>query len=374
MENTPLDVAKTNWKQVLIFIGITFGLTYLLDLALYLTVGYGGQLGTGLLLQVQMLIPATVAMALQLFLFKNSSIYHLRERPRWFFYAYLAYALFYAALAVSVVFISNTAYQTVISVIAQFLNIGVLLLVVLLRLLAGKEAFARAGLGGGKVWQYLLFGLLFVAIYGLMTALNALFGMGHTVDVKEFIKQAAGGQATGLDQLPSWALLLLTGFQTVILGPILGLLIAFGEEYGWRGYLQSELIKIGKVRGILLLGVIWGLWHTPIILMGHNYPGYPVLGSLLMVLYCIALAFLLGFAVLKSRSVWLAAFLHGLNNQVYSFLILMVYTPNDPILSFGAGIYGLLVLALIVGVLLVLARKEWATPVGASSQQGIVSG
>jgi CAAX protease family protein len=373
MENTPLDVAKTNWKQVLIFIGITFGLTYLLDLALYLTVGYSGQLGTGLLLQVQMLIPATVAMALQLFLFKNSSIYHLRERPRWFFYAYLAYALFYAALAVSVVFISNTAYQTVISVIAQLLNIGVLLLVVLLRLLSGKEAFARAGLAGGKVWQYLLFGLLFVAIYGLMVALNALFGLGHAVDAKEFIKQASGSQATGLDTIPSWALLLLVGFQTVILGPILGLLIAFGEEYGWRGYLQSELIKIGKVRGILLLGVIWGLWHTPIILMGHNYPGYPVLGSFLMVLYCIALAFLLGFAVLKSRSVWLAAFLHGLNNQVYSFLVLMVYTPSDPVFSFGVGIYGLLVLALIVGVLLVLARREWATPVGAPSQQGIMS-
>jgi membrane protease YdiL (CAAX protease family) len=374
MENTPLDAAKTNWKQVLIFIGITFGLTYLLDLGLYLTVGYGQQTGTGMLLQVQMLIPATIAIVLQLFLFKNSSIYHLRERSRWFFYAYLAYALFYAALAVSVVFISNTTYQTVISVIAQLLNVGVLLLVILLRLLAGKEAFARAGLGGGKVWQYLLFGLLFVAIYSLMVALNALFGLGHAVDAKEFIKQASGGQATGLDTIPGWALLLLTGFQSVILGPFLGLLITFGEEYGWRGYLQSELIKIGKVRGILLLGVIWGLWHTPIILMGHNYPGYPVLGSFLMVLYCIALAFLLGFAVLKSGSVWLAAFLHGLNNQVYSFLVLMVYTPNDPIFSFGVGIYGLLVLALIVGVLLVLARREWATPVGAPSQQGIVSG
>jgi membrane protease YdiL (CAAX protease family) len=373
MENTQLPAAETNWKQVLIFIGITFGLTYLLDLGLYLTVGYGSNLGTGMLLQVQMLIPATVAIALQLLLFKNGPIYRLRERPRWFFYFYLAYALFYAALAVSVVLVSNTLYQTIASTAAQLLNIGGLLFLVLLRLVSGREAFARAGLSGGKVWRYLLFGLLFVAIYGLMLALNVLFGLGQAVDAKEFIRQASGDQATALDAIPAWALLLLTGFQSVILGPFLGLLIAFGEEYGWRGYLQSELVKIGKVRGILLLGVIWGLWHTPVILMGHNYPGYPVLGSFLMVLYCVALAFLLGFAVLKSGSVWLAAFLHALNNQVWSFLVLMAYTPGDPVFSFGVGIYGLLVFAVVVGALLVLGRKEWAAPARVPSQEAATS-
>jgi membrane protease YdiL (CAAX protease family) len=363
MESAQLDAPQTNWKQLLIFIGITFGLTYLLDLGLYLSVGYGSNLGTGMLLQVQMLIPATAAIALQLFLFKNSPIYRLRERPRWFFYFYLAYALFYAALAVSVVLISNTVYQTIASTVAQVLNIGGLLFLVILRLVSGKEAFARAGLGGGKVWQYLLFGLLFVAIYSLMLALNVLFGLGQAVDAKEFIRQAAGGQATALEAMPGWALLLLSGFQSVILAPFLALLIAFGEEYGWRGYLQGELVKIGKVRGILLVGVIWGLWHTPVILMGHNYPGYPLLGSFLMILYCIALAFLLGFAVLRSGSVWLAAFLHALNNQVWSFFVLMIYTPGDPVFSFGVGIYGLLLLAAVVAVLLVLGRKEWTTPV-----------
>jgi membrane protease YdiL (CAAX protease family) len=64
--------------------------------------------------------------------------------------------------------------------------------------------------------------------------------------------------------------------QTVLVGPLLGLLMGFGEEYGWRGYLQSELIKIGKRRGVLLLGLIWGAWHYPVIWMGHNYPGQPL--------------------------------------------------------------------------------------------------
>ncbi len=354
--------ARTNWKQVWIFLAITFGLTYLLDLLLYRTVGYEAKVGTGLLLQVQMLIPAAVAIALQLFVFRDSPLYRFRERPRWFFDFYLFYAILYALLAVSVVFISSPVYQTAVSVVAQFLTLVGLLFLVLLRLASGKEPFARAGLRGGRARYYLTFGLFVLFLYGAMTGLNALFGLGQAVNAKEVIRQAAGGQASGLEAMPDWALLALTGLQSVLLAPFMALLITFGEEYGWRGYLQGELIKIGKVRGILLVGVIWGLWHTPVILMGHNYPGYPVLGSFLMVLYCIGLAFLLGFAVLKSGSVWLAAFLHGLNNQVASFLWVMVYTPADPVFSFGVGLYGLAVWAVVVVALLILGRREWTSP------------
>ena len=97
--------------------------------------------------------------------------------------------------------------------------------------------------------------------------------------------------------------------------------------------------------------------------MGHNYPAYPLLGVVLMTLYTIALSFVFGFAMLKSGSVWLAAFLHGLNNQVLSVITLMVFRPNDPVYSFGIGMYGLLVWALIVAAILILWRKEWRLPV-----------
>jgi membrane protease YdiL (CAAX protease family) len=201
-----------------------------------------------------------------------------------------------------------------------------------------------------------------------MTGLNALFGLGQAVDVKDLLTQTAGAQAEGLDMVPGWTLLAIVGFQAVVLGPLLGLLMAFGEEYGWRGYLQGELVKMGKTGGIVLVGVIWGLWHIPLILMGHNYPGYPLLGSVLMMVYSITLALILGYAVLKSGSVWLAAFLHALNNQVLAFLVLAVYTPNDPVYSFGIGIYGIVLLVIIAGALLVFDRKEWRTPVPAASQ------
>lgn len=357
------DMLKPNWRQVALFLGLTFGLTYLLNLVLYLTVGYGQSAAAGLLLQLQMLIPATVAIVLQLFVFRDSPIYHLNERPRWFFYVFLAFGGLYVALAVGALFVPGKLYQTVSAVILQLLLVGMLIFLMLLRLFSGKDSFRRAGLSGGKFWYYLTFGLLIGALYAAMTGLNALLGLGQAVDVREFLAQAAGGQTTGLEAVPDWALLLLIGFQSVVLGPLLGLLLAFGEEYGWRGYLQSELIKLGKVRGILLLGVIWGLWHAPIIAMGHNYPGHPVFGPILMTLYTVGLGFVLGYAVLKSGSVWLAAFLHALNNQVASFLMVMVYTPDDMVFSFGIGLYGLVVWAVVVGALLLLDRKTWLSPV-----------
>ena len=47
-------------------------------------------------------------------------------------------------------------------------------------------------------------------------------------------------------------------------------LVALGEETGWRGWLQSALEPLGRRRGIVLTGVIWGLWHAPLIVMATS--------------------------------------------------------------------------------------------------------
>ena len=57
----------------------------------------------------------------------------------------------------------------------------------------------------------------------------------------------------------------------MLIGPVLNAIPALGEEWGWRGYLLPRLTGTrGVVAGLLLSGVIWGLWHAPLTLLGHN--------------------------------------------------------------------------------------------------------
>ena len=64
---------------------------------------------------------------------------------------------------------------------------------------------------------------------------------------------------------------------------------AFGEEFGWRGYMMPKLIElVGMPKALIIGGIIWGLWHAPLTCVGHNfgmdYPGFPYVGIILMCL------------------------------------------------------------------------------------------
>ena len=59
--------------------------------------------------------------------------------------------------------------------------------------------------------------------------------------------------------------------------PLMGLVQCLGEEAGWRGYLLPKLLEFMKPwKAVLLTGVIWGLWHAPVIACGFNY-GKPLI-------------------------------------------------------------------------------------------------
>ncbi len=337
---------KVNWKQVGTFLGLTFGLTWLLDLALFLSGGLKSP-AVSIALQFQMLLPAFSAMLLGMFFFKDSPIYikNNQTKSKWFTWYYLFFTVLYAA-AVLVAFIQPELVATVGSVMLLLGLIG-MILVLVLRAVGGKDTFASVGMGGGKAKYWFLFGLGIVLFAGLQTLLSWLLKMGKPVDLSGLLAQSAA--ATGMS---TQVLMIIISIQTVLLGPFLGILIAFGEEYGWRGYLQPALTCLGRVRGVTLVGIIWGIWHWPVIWMGYNYPGHPILGSLLMVFFSLGLAFLLGYAVLKAKGVWIAAYLHALVNQSFAYFMGVLYAPSDAAYAFGIGIPGLLALALLVFVIL----------------------
>ena len=81
--------------------------------------------------------------------------------------------------------------------------------------------------------------------------------------------------------------------------------------------------------------------------MGYSYPGYPELGAVVMIAYSVALAFVLGYVVLKSGSIWPAAFGFAINSAVNGVLTELIFKPNDPILCFGTGLFGVVCLGAI---------------------------
>lgn len=370
MQTTP---QKVNWRQVGWFLALTFAATWALDLLMYRTAGYGANAGALIALQFQMTLPAFSAILLSLFFFRDSPLYTrtYRERPRFFFYVFLLYSIIYGV--VTGLALARPQQAAVYSAITGSLTLLVLIILLALRGISGREAFARAGLKGGRFMDWVLYGAAFVLFYAVSTALNAAFRLGKPVDLNAMMQSLAQGQAGALAQVSPGVFVLIAAIQSILIGSLVGLPLAFGEEYGWRGYLQSALIKIGKRRGILLLGVIWGVWHYPVIWMGHNYPGHPLLGTLLMTIYTVLLAFVLGYVMLKTGSIWLVAFLHALNNQTLGFFNALIYTPADAAWSFGLGVYGLLLLAVIVALL--LRDPVWVDrPVPQAEQELLVGG
>ncbi len=184
------------------------------------------------------------------------------------------------------------------------------------------------------------------------TEMHGLFGRYQSLLTPEQMEEARN-QLSGLPVHPAWFILL----QAMIAGVTVNTLAAFGEEAGWRGLLLSELLPLGAWKSSLMIGAVWGLWHAPLVLMGHNYPDHPGVGVLLMVIFCVLLSPLLTLVTLRGNSVLAAAILHGTINGVAFLPIAMVEGGSD--LATGlTGLPGIIVLLAVNAVLFATVRID----------------
>jgi uncharacterized protein len=126
-------------------------------------------------------------------------------------------------------------------------------------------------------------------------------------------------------------------------------LFAFGEEYGWRGWLWNELRPLGALKANLLTGTMWGLWHAPVIFLGFNYGTHRLIGPLLMVVFCIPLSWLLSRARDFTGSLLTPAVMHGSLNASAGFFLFLIGGSNEivrvPVGLLGAAGFALIALA-----------------------------
>ena len=330
-----------NVKRVLLFLGLTFSLTWGFEWVVARTIGPAAYLATQMT-PLGMFFPACSAILLQCFVFRDSPVYFRApaDPARWVFFGFLILAGAYAAL--TFLALSTAIRPLILQGIGGILIMFWTFLLFYLHGKSGEEGFARIGLPLGDPSLGVRFIAGTAAFFILQSALNLLFGLGELPGVQETV----GGVPVPAGVYP-FALIVFFGI-TVVGVPLTGLAAVFGEEYGWRGFLQKELAALGRRRGVLLTGLIWGIWHFPVILGGiHTYP--PDAAGLLMGLVFFTLAgCVLGYAVIKTGSIWVAAFMHGVMNSVYAFGLQYLARPDDKLLSFGLGAGGLLCLAAIV--------------------------
>ena len=207
-----------------------------------------------------------------------------------------------------------------------------------------------------------LFWLLAWFLPGLLTILGvviffALFPTYYDPNLGILTQQLeAAGSTTPASP---WLIVVAQTLQALLLTPVLNAIPTFGEEFGWRGYLQPKLMPLGARKAVLLTGLIWGVWHWPVILMGYNYGldyfGAPFLGPLAMVWFTLALAVIFGWLSFKSQSVWPAVIGHGALNGIAAIGILLVRGEPSPLLGPApTGVIGGLGMTLFAVILLIV--------------------
>lgn len=341
---------KLRLGRVVLFLVLTLGLTWSIALVVARHTDKNAYINPGLP-PLGMLVPAFVALSIELFGAPDSAIYYrkYREKPRLIIWAYLLLTLL---MGVSYGFALEGSIRpdVLIGVNNALFVLWTLLLIRLYRT-SGPESFRRAGLQLGNSGQGVLFVVGVVIFFLSQAGLNLVFDLGDF--------QAWQGEVGGIPiSKEIYPLALIATFLLTIIGTPLGsLAVTFGEEYGWRGFLQRELSPLGRRFSVLLVGLIWAIWHIPIIQSGiHTYPP-TLMGFTFSFVFFITWGFVQSYAVLKTRSIWTAAFLHGVVNGVYAFTITYLVRPEDKLFAFGLGTYGLLFLSVIV--LWILRDPVW---------------
>ena len=193
---------------------------------------------------------------------------------------------------------------------ASLMNYVVMLATILFFIficVAGKEARENAGFRFKNPGKSIGFIFLFLVLYfGRMLIAFVIDGIqtgDMATSLKPFVEMFTSPMSIAI-----WI--------TILINLPLTFLMFLGEEYGWRYFLQPVMQKkFGMKLGVILLGVVWGLWHMPVDTMFYTKDSIPqmIVGQIIT---CVSLGIFLGYAYLKTNNIWIPVAMHFLNNNL----------------------------------------------------------
>ena len=198
-------------------------------------------------------------------------------------------------------------------------------------------------------WVVVFFGLSSIlSVY--MPAMSGGF-TSNTTEVRANIAKVAGDAAAASANLPDniWVMVIMMFLSAIVAGLTINLLFALGEEYGWRGYIAHSIQGSGIYRHSIV-GLLWGVWHLPLIVQGYNYgTAYWLSGSLVFMLFAVSFGYVFGVLYEKYHSVILAGALHGMFNGLAGIFVIVVNNYN-PVLNGPVGVVSAVSMLIVAAI------------------------
>ncbi|MBO4904447.1 MAG: CPBP family intramembrane metalloprotease [Lachnospiraceae bacterium] len=298
-------------KRLWIYVAIAYGVTAVMSLVMY--AAYRQQINTTAFVNVQMMYPACGVILGKLI---------FREEEKTLPVAGYITVLVTTAVMMIIAVLSVAApiapfkmpgtevELDIWNTVSQLPIIGGSIIAYILFWVCGSKKRENAGIERKNIKLSIILIALFVALL-----------IGKTM-IAVFIEDALAGNNE------QWSLILsalsnpltwLT-FATLPVNFILSFVAFFGEEYGWRYYLQPVMQgRFGKRVGVLLLGLVWAVWHINVDYM-YYASGYGLQAFICQIITCVAIAIFFGYAYMKTENIWVPIIMHYLNNNIVALL------------------------------------------------------
>lgn len=159
------------------------------------------------------------------------------------------------------------------------------------------------------------------------------------------VRQLSGG----LSEVSDGQLLgktLMNILLAVLTSPFLSGIPSLGAELGWRGYLLPELSDlIGEGPANIATGIIWGIWHAPLICLGQiygsDYKFFPAAGIFTVIVFCVFLGGFLGRVSMMAESIWPSVIAYALVIGLSDTGMLFMAQGASPSGLIGPSVYGI---------------------------------
>lgn len=279
-------------RELVPFALIAFGLPFLMGVPLGMAqrAGYA----TDAFANAQMFYPAAGAMAAMLLTWPKGAL------PRRFFWFYLLCTVLMAGCCLGVLAAPAANWLVLCSAVIVAASVIAWVL-----LLTHKKPVREAA---GLRWHGGAGALGYVALFLALRTASVFISMA--------LAGQLGGYAAYWMTAAPWVTMLM-----LVPNFFLSFLPFFGEEYGWRYFLQPRLqSRFGPRGGVLLLGVLWGLWHLPLNLF-YYAPDTALQSVASQLVTCVCFGVFFAWAYMRTNNIWTAVLLHYFNNNM-----ILVYT------------------------------------------------